>query len=85
MAWLKTAVRLADHAAATPWRVAARLALGEAYIHALGGLDEEGLARLYEADQIAGSHGMTHELAHARAELGYVASSEPATTARSGG
>ena len=72
VAWLKTAVRLADHAAATPWRVAARLALAEAYIHALGGLDEEGLARLYEADQIAGNHGLTHELAHARAELGYV-------------
>ena len=38
-------------------RVRSRLVLAEALIHALGGLDEEGLASLYEADEIAVAHG----------------------------
>ena len=72
VASLATATRLADISGVVPLRVAARLAAAEAYIHGLGGLDEEGLARLYEADEIATSHGLTHAAANARAELGYV-------------
>jgi hypothetical protein len=41
-------------------------------VHALGGLDEEGLASLYEADEIAVAHHLTDSVAAARAELGYV-------------
>jgi tetratricopeptide (TPR) repeat protein len=69
---LRTAVRLADGAAATPLRVAVRLVLAEALIHSLGGLDEEGLATLFEADEIALSNDMPDAVAQARAELGYV-------------
>lgn len=69
---LRTAVRLADGAAAVPLRVTARLVLAEALIHALGGLDEEGLATLFEADEIALSNDMGDAVAQARAELGYV-------------
>ena len=69
---LRTAARLADGAGATRLRVSARLMLAEALIHALGGLDEEGLATLYEADEIALAHGLFDEVAQARAELGYV-------------
>ena len=72
VASLATATRLADTSGVVPLRVAARLAAAEAYIHGLGGLDEEGLARLYEANEIASSHGLTHAAANARAELGYV-------------
>ena len=39
---------------------------------ALGGLDEEGLASLHEADEIALAHGLRDAAAQARAELGYV-------------
>lgn len=69
---LRTAVRLADETEAAPLRTNARLSLAEAYIHALGGLDEEGLAQLYEADEIARAHDLPHTAALARAELGYV-------------
>lgn len=69
---LRTAARLADSAAATPLRVSSRLALAEALVHALGGLDEEGLATLYEADEIALANDLFDAAAHARAELGYV-------------
>ena len=69
---LRTAARLADGAGATRLRVSSRLVLAEALIHALGGLDEEGLATLYEADEIALAHGLLNEVAQARAELGYV-------------
>jgi len=69
---LRTAARLADGAGATRLRVSSRLVLAEALIHALGGLDEEGLAALHEADQIALAHGLLDDVAQARAELGYV-------------
>jgi DNA-binding SARP family transcriptional activator len=69
---LRLAVRLADRAAATQTRVSSRLVLAEALIHALGGLDEAGLAALYEADQIALAHDQANAVAQARAELGYV-------------
>lgn len=69
---LRSAVRLADLAEMTPLRVAARLSLAEALIHALGGLDESGLAALHEADGIALETGDRAGVAQARAELGYV-------------
>ncbi len=69
---LRTAARLADGAGATRLRVSSRLVLAEALVHALGGLDEEGLATLYEADEIALAHGLLDDVARARAELGYV-------------
>ena len=46
---LRTAARLADGSGATRLRISTRLALAEALIHALGGLDEPGLAALHEA------------------------------------
>jgi DNA-binding SARP family transcriptional activator len=69
---LQTATRLADGARKTRLRVRSRLVLAEALVHALGGLDEEGLASLYEADEIAVAHQLTDAVAAARAELGYV-------------
>jgi DNA-binding SARP family transcriptional activator len=69
---LRSARRLADHGGTTRLRVSARLVLAEALIHSLRGLDEEGLATLYEADEIALSHGLTDQVASVRAELGYV-------------
>src|SRR5262249_55602920 len=59
---LRTAVRLADRAGAAQLCVSSRLVLAEALIHALGGLDEAGLAALHEADQIA----IANELLDAR-------------------
>src|SRR5690349_6665973 len=55
---LRTAARLADGAGATRLRVSSRLALAEALIHALGGLDEQGLAALHEAAEIALAGGL---------------------------
>jgi DNA-binding SARP family transcriptional activator len=72
VASLRTAARLADSAGATGLRVGSRLVLAEALVHALGGLDEEGLAALHEADEIALAHGLLSEVAQARTELGYV-------------
>jgi DNA-binding SARP family transcriptional activator len=69
---LRTAVRLADRADAARLRVSSRLVLAEALIHALGGLDEEGLATLHEADEIALASDLGDGVAQARAELGYV-------------
>ena len=69
---LRTAARLADGAGATRLRVSSRLVLAEALVHALGGLDEEGLAALHEADEIALAHDLPDAVAQARAELGYV-------------
>src|SRR5690348_7160497 len=62
----------ADGAGAARLRVSSRLVLAEALVHALGGLDEEGLAALHEADEIALAHGLHDAVAQARAELGYV-------------
>ena len=69
---LRTAVRLADGVDAAQLRVSSRLVLAEALIHSLGGLDEEGMATLYEADEIALANGDTDAVAQARSELGYV-------------
>ena len=69
---LRTAARLADSARATRLRIGSRLVLAEALIHSLGGLDEEGLATLYEADEIALANDLPDAVAQARAELGYV-------------
>jgi DNA-binding SARP family transcriptional activator len=68
----ETAVRLADDAAAPSLRVETRLVLAEALIHTLGGLDEEGVATLVEAERIALANGDHDAAASARAELGYV-------------
>jgi tetratricopeptide (TPR) repeat protein len=72
IASVRTAVRLADGSGRTRLRVHARLVLAEALVHALGGLDEEGLAMLFEADDIALADGDLEAVARARAELGYV-------------
>ena len=72
VASLRNAVALADAAGTTPLRVRARQVLGEALIHSLRGLDEEGLAHLHEADRLAIEAGDGVAAAQARAELGYV-------------
>jgi len=72
VASLRTAARLADDAGATRLRVSSRLVLAEALIHALGGLDEDGLASLHEAGEIALAHDLPGDVARARAEVGYV-------------
>lgn len=69
---LRTAARLAGEDRPPALRVASRLVLAEALIHALGGLDEEGVAALAEADEIALRHGLAGAVAEARCELGYV-------------
>lgn len=69
---LRTAVRLADGANATGLRVSSRLVLAEALVHSLRGFDEEGMAVLYEAAEIALANGDRGGVAQARAELGYV-------------
>lgn len=72
VASFETAVRLADQASAESLRVHTRLALAEALIHSSGGLDEEGLASLSEAERIALANGDRESAAQAQAELGYV-------------
>ncbi len=69
---LRTAVRVADRGDAAPLRVTSRLVLAEALIHSLRGFDEEGIATLHEADEIALSQGDHLKAARARSELGYV-------------
>ncbi|WP_436794396.1 tetratricopeptide repeat protein [Actinospongicola halichondriae] len=69
---LRAAVGLADATSATDLRVGSRLVLAEALVHSLRGFDEEGLAALYQADEVAGAHGDRASMAHARAEVGYV-------------
>ncbi len=69
---LRSAVRLADAGRTTSLRVRSRQVLAEALIHSLGGLDEEGLAHLHEADRLATEQGDQVGAARARAELGYV-------------
>ena len=54
---LRTATRLADDSGIAGLRVDARLVLAEALVHSYGGLDEEGLAALHEADAIAVAQG----------------------------
>ena len=72
VASFETAVRLADRSDAPRLRVETRLVLGQALIHSLGGLDEEGVANLTEAEGIALGNGDAEPVARARAELGYV-------------
>jgi DNA-binding SARP family transcriptional activator len=69
---LRAAVRLADNSRTAPLRITSRLVLAEALIHSLRGLDEEGLAKLFEADEIAQANDDREAAAQARAELGYV-------------
>lgn len=69
---LRTASRLADEAKAPRLSASSRQVLGETLIHALGGLDEEGVAMLHEANEIGNAHGLNDAIAQARAELGYV-------------
>jgi DNA-binding SARP family transcriptional activator len=69
---LRTAVRLADAADSTRLRIDSRLVLAEALVHSLRGLDEEGLATLFEADRIAVATSDPAAMAQARSELGYV-------------
>lgn len=69
---LRTAMRLADTAGTARLRVGSRLVLAEALVHSLRGRDEEGLAALYEVDEIALAHDLPEAVARARSELGYV-------------
>jgi tetratricopeptide (TPR) repeat protein len=69
---LRAAIRLADGLDSHPLRVSSRLVLAEGLIHSVGGLDEEGLAALHEADGIAEANGDVDGMVQARAELGYV-------------
>ncbi|WP_353813999.1 BTAD domain-containing putative transcriptional regulator [Agromyces sp. SYSU T00266] len=69
---LGAAAELADRAGEPRRQVVARLALAKAFIHGLGGLDQQGLARLYEADEIARASQSWTTVAEIRAELGYV-------------
>ena len=69
---LRNAVRLADRARDPGLRVSSRLTLAETLIHAFRGLDEEGMAALQAADDIALATGDRTAVAEARAELGYV-------------
>lgn len=69
---LRVAVRLADGTSVNELRISSRLVLAEALVHSLRGFDEEGIAALYEADEIALAHGDRTSVARARAEVGYV-------------
>src|SRR5437763_3378616 len=72
VASLRAAGRLADRAGTPQLRTGARLILAEALIHTLGGFDEEGLARLCEAEEIPLATDRPDAAARARAEFGYV-------------
>lgn len=69
---LRSAVGLADLASDRGLQVRSRLVLAETLIHSLRGMDEEGLASLYAADEIATHDAMPAIQAQIRAELGYV-------------
>lgn len=69
---LRSAVELADLAGQRSLQVRARVVLAETLVHSLRGLDEEGLAALFDADRIAEQDGDTDAQAEIRAELGYV-------------
>src|SRR3954451_9876879 len=72
VASFETAVRLADQGGAESLRIETRLMLAEALIHSWGGLDEEGVAALTDAERIALANGDREAAARARVELGYV-------------
>jgi DNA-binding SARP family transcriptional activator len=69
---LRAAVELADRVGGPRRRVETRIALAEALIHGMRGLDVHGIARLHEADRIARTHRLRAAVAEIRAELGYV-------------
>ena len=69
---LRAAARYARAGVDVQLQVRSRLVLAEALIHSLRGLDEEGLAALYEADEIGRAAGLQDVVAQVRAELGYV-------------
>ena len=69
---LRTAVHLADVAGEPSLRIRSRLVLAETLVHSVGGLDEEGLASLNEADDLALESGDDASVARARSEIGYV-------------
>ena len=69
---LRRAVSLADTSSLDQPRVTSRLALAEALIHSLRGQDEEGVAVLHAADDVASAIGEPELAAEARAEIGYV-------------
>jgi len=72
IASLRSDVSRADLGSDRALQVRSRLVLAETLIHSLRGMDEEGLAALYAADEIAISDGIRADQAEIRAELGYV-------------
>lgn len=72
VATLRTAARSADRRSASHLQVRARLALADALIHSLRGLDEEGVAALFAAERAALAVGDLVSAAQARTEIGYV-------------
>ena len=81
---LRNAVRLADAPGAPGLRVRSRLVLAEALVHSVGGLDEDGLANLHEADEIALAEGDNKSMAHRRWSPRHrpISARSPAITAR---
>lgn len=69
---LRTAVRLADSLSLEDLRSGSRLALAESLVHSLRGFNEEGIAVLHEAVEIADASDDMAAVAQARAELGHV-------------
>jgi len=69
---LRRGVFLSDAGASDSLRATSRLALAEALVHSLRGQDEEGLAALHAADEVARQLDDPGLAAEARAEIGYV-------------
>ncbi len=69
---LRAAVRMSDQGDHGRLRLSTRLALAGTLVHSLRGLDEEGMAALLAADDIAAGLDDAAAMAEARAELGYV-------------
>ena len=69
---LRRGVALADTGPSGRLKILARLALAEALVHSLRGQDEEGLAALHDADEVARELHDPELAAEARAEIGYV-------------
>jgi DNA-binding SARP family transcriptional activator len=69
---LRIGVALADASSHDRLRVTSRLALAAALIHSLRGQDEEGVAALHAADEVAMAIDEPGLAAEARAEIGYV-------------
>lgn len=69
---LRDALDAADRTGNDRLRAQARLELGEALVHGVRGLDEEGIGLIWEVDEIARLLAWRHGLAQAMAERGYV-------------